>query len=485
MGQTTSSTRSGRSSVAVALLVALVLAVTGVAVAGSAGAQTDDDVDAIAQQLEQDGYFIERGATADPGAFQRLVSGSYRDTWYFVEMVADVDDDFADRLREQVSPTGNVVVLFTETEGGEIFDVAQISTSQSESVEDDALEALFGDWSTPAEFMADVVSRFERNTAATNSSATGSADGSSSPSADGSGSSSGSGWLFLAVPAALIAGGMWFSGRNKKKKQSAAQLETATKIRAEIQTELDELANDVLVLGGPVDLSEKPEAIAHYREATATYTQISDELPDISELAEADLEELVALGTRIAHARWQMDAAEAMANGEPIPEKPPVEPPPEPTRPSPQQPAPRPERLPQQAPRPRVPYSRSRRRSGGGLLDILIAGSGMLGGSRRSSRRSTRSSGGMFGGSSGGMFGGSSGGMFGGLGRGSQSGRSTRQAPRSSRGGGLFGSGSSARSSSRSSSSRRSSSRSSSRRSSSARRSRSSRSRSTSRRRKR
>ncbi|KAG1647453.1 hypothetical protein GQR58_030579 [Nymphon striatum] len=193
----------------------------------------------------------------------------------------------------------------------------------------------------------------------------------------------------------------------------------------------------------------KPDAVQHYREATDTYLTISDELPDVDKLEDADLEELAELGSRISHARWQMDAAEAIMDGEPLPEKPKVPPPPAPPKP----PAPREQqrqRMPQRQPRPRVPYSPSRRRSGGGLLDILIAGAGMT-----ANRRSRgRSSGGMFGGSSR-----------------TQSRTQSRTSPR--RGGGVFG-GNSSSSSRRSSSSRSSSSRRANTRRSASRRARSS-----------
>lgn len=479
---------------AVAAVVALLFAGI-VAGAPTASAQ---DVDLVAGALESQGYFLESGAFGDASDFERLVQDAKGsdDPWYFVSMAGPVSADFSDELRDIVLPTGNVLVYFIDNDG---FEVVQFASNASESVEDAALAVFDTDgWSDPEEFMDDVVRDFDRLTASSNtgSSNTGSSNTGSSGSAntgggsDSTGSSGGFSLWPIAAVIAAIGGGAWFVSRRSRKKEAEGDLETAQKIRAELQTELDELANDVIVLSSPVDLSENAEAIEHYRQATATYTAISDEIPDIDTLEtleKADLRQLSELGVRVSHARWQMDAAEAMIAGEPIPEKPQIAPPVvETPAPQPQQPpAARPRNLERRQPRPRVPYSRSRRSSGGGLLDILIAGSGMLGGGRRSSRRSGGGLGDIFGGgssrtqprSSNRRSSGGGGGVFGGGSSGSSRSRSrSSSGPRS--GGGVFGGGSS--------SSRRSTSRRRSRSSSSRTRSRSSSSRrSTSRRRKR
>ena len=446
---------------------ALALLSLGV-IAGPASAQ---DVDVIVNDLEDDGFYIEPGGDGTSNDFRALVNETQGadDEWYFVSMAGPVDPDFADTLRERVRPTGNVIVYFFDNED---FLNVQLASDESESIEERALISFDSDdWITPDEFMDDVVRDFDRLTVTTSSdtSSSGSgtsSSGTSSSGTSGSGSSSSSDgggaplWPWLVGGGAAVGGGVWWSGRRKKQKAEEDQLEAAEKIRAELQTELDELANDVIVLSGPVDLSENETAINHYREATATYTAISDEIPDLDELANADLRSLSELGARVVQARWQMDAAEAIIGGDPVPEKPEIEPPPPPPEQA-KAPAPEPRippRIQHRQPRPRTPYSRSRRSSGGGLLDILIAGSGMLGGRRR---------GGAFGGSTRGR---SSGGIFGGgtsynPGPSRSRTRST-SSPRS--GGGVFGGGSSSRSSSRTSS-RRSTSRSRTRRGSSGR----------------
>ena len=446
-----------------ALVLVAALALLNLAImAPPAAAQ---DVDVIVSELEDDGFYIEPGGDGTSSDFRALVSetSGADDEWYFVSMAGPVEPDFADTLRERVRPTGNVIVYFFDNED---FLNVQLASNESESIEEQALISFDSDdWITPDEFMDDVVRDFDRITVTTSSGSTSS--GSTSGGTTGSGTTTssdggGSVWPWFVGIGAAVGGGVWWSGRRKKQKDTEEQLEAAAKIRAELQTELDELANDVIVLSGPVDLSENETAINYYREATATYTAISDEIPDLEELANADLRELSELGARVVQARWQMDAAEAIIGGDPVPEKPQVEPPP----PPPEQakapaPAPRvPPQIQQRQPRPRTPYSRSRRSSGGGLLDILIAGSGMLGPRRRGGtfRGSTR------GRSSGGMFGGAS--SYGSGRSGSSRSRSSRSRSSQSRsprpGGGVFGGGGS-RSRSRSSS-RRSTARSRTRR---------------------
>jgi len=460
----TATTAMGRFGIAGAAAVALFFAVSFFAVlvpAAPAGAQTEF-FDEVALALENKGYFVEDGADGSSASFADLVDWAQDRTgqrWYFASFAEPVDQGFADDLRDAIVPQGNVLLFFYDSED---FVYAELASDQSEATEERALEKIDGDWQTVEEFMRDVVDDVA-GTSGTASTGTG-----------GSTSSGGSGFnaWWLGVPVVGVGGGLWWSNRRRKKQTEEQELENAEKIRAEVQTELDELANDVLVLASPVDLSDNAQAVQYYRDATEAYSEISDLLPDPAELENANLAELSDLGARIVHARWQMDAAEALMDGEPIPEKPKVEPPPAPPKPPTTEQRPRPQ-MPHRQPRPRRPYSRSRRSGGGGgvLLDILIAGSGALGrGTRyggRYGRANTR--GGFPGGFGSGRSGG--GGMFGG--------GSTRRSQPSRRGGGVFGGGRSngssrsrrnSGSSSRSRSSSRSSGRSSRGRSSSTRR---------------
>ena len=435
-----------------AMLGALVLAlVTLVLAVPMASAQ---DLDDIVSELERSGYYIEPGADATESEMRSLVDRGNNTAvaWYYVVLSGPAEVGYAATIRDAVRPTGNVLLHSVESDSQGAFDQVDFATGLTRSIEERALAAFDTNWSRPVDYMVDVVTDF---TAATSGPASAGSEGSSGSSSGSASSVGGFPWR-LVVILVVIGGGLWFMSRRGKRKKQGIDLETAQKIRAELQTEIDELANDVLVLSGPVDLSDKPQAIEFYREATDTYLDISAEIPDMEELEHADLGELSDIGARVAHARWQMDAAEAILDGEPLPEKPKVEPPPPPTPPQQRTPQQRQQGLPQRAPRPRMPYSPSRRRSGGGLLDILIAGAGMAGSSRGRSRASD-----------GGVFGG---GTIG-------AGRSRQAQPMPRAGGGVFGGSSryrtanrpSSRSSTRRSSSSTSSSSSSSRRTSSSR----------------
>ncbi|MEM7091360.1 MAG: hypothetical protein AAF567_00045 [Actinomycetota bacterium] len=430
-----------------ATLAAIAMLLAGmVGFAVHAGAQ---DTDAILADLESDGFHIETGADGTDAAFSSLVSrtrANATDRWYFVSLAGAVDADFADLLRDAVRPTGNVLLFYWDIDD---FPQAQLASSETEAVEFDALAPIeSADWTTPDEFMTLVVAEFDRITGASgNAAASDSGSTSTGTTSTGSASSSnaddsggGNGWIWFAGGAAAIGGGIWYSGRRRRKKAEEARVESAAELRDALQTEIDELANDVIVLSGPVDLSEDEQAVEHYRAATATYTAISEEIPDLDGLDVGDFDALHDLGVRVAHARWQMDAAEAIIDGEPIPDKPEVEPPPEPepgkTRPA---PAALPPQVRSRAPRPRTRSTGRRRSGGGGLLDILI-GAGMANSGRR------RRGGGMFGGST----------RTAGSRRSSGSSSQRRSSPRP--GGGVFGGGSSR------SSTRRSTSRSGSRR---------------------
>jgi len=380
--------RNRRSVAAVVAPILMGLAVLSAVlmVPPSASAQ---DTDQIVAELEEFGYYIEQDGFATDAEMRSLVAQAERtgDQWYFVVLSGPADLEYAADLRDQVRPTGNVLLHFEEEDSQGIIDNVDFATGSTEAIEEQALSAFDGNWERPADYMEQVVADF---TSLTSGGTTGGTTGAGTADND-SGGGSGFLWWLIGIP--VVGGGiLWFLNRRSKKRKEKADIETARKIRTELQSELDELANDVLVLSGPIDVSDKPEAIEHYRAATDTYLTISDEIPDLEELRQADLAELADVGLRVAHARWQMDAAEAILDGEPVPEKPKVEPPPPPTPPPTRTIEEQRQRLPQRQPRPRVSYSRSRSRSGGGLLDILIAGGALSSSRRRSSGRSTGSS---------------------------------------------------------------------------------------------
>ncbi|KAG1647455.1 hypothetical protein GQR58_030579 [Nymphon striatum] len=236
------------------------------------------DINVIVDALERDGYYIESGAEASDSELSSVIrrADSSGATWYFVALADSVQEGFEDEIYESVSPQGNVVVHFFDRDG---FDNLWLSSDMSQSEADRLVDASFdAGWNGPADLFNNMVTAFSATSTTTSGSSGSSSSGGSTSSSSGGG---GFPWALLAIPA--------------------------------------------------------PDAVQHYREATDTYLTISDELPDVDKLEDADLEELAELGSRISHARWQMDAAEAIMDGEPLPEKPKVPPPPAPPKP----PAPR------------------------------------------------------------------------------------------------------------------------------------------------
>ncbi|KAG1647450.1 hypothetical protein GQR58_030579 [Nymphon striatum] len=260
------------------------------------------DINVIVDALERDGYYIESGAEASDSELSSVIrrADSSGATWYFVALADSVQEGFEDEIYESVSPQGNVVVHFFDRDG---FDNLWLSSDMSQSEADRLVDASFdAGWNGPADLFNNMVTAFSATSTTTSGSSGSSSSGGSTSSSSGGG---GFPWALLAIPA-VLGGGFWFMRRSSNKKKDEEELESAQKLRAGIQTELDELANDVI-------------------------------LPDVDKLEDADLEELAELGSRISHARWQMDAAEAIMDGEPLPEKPKVPPPPAPPKP----PAPR------------------------------------------------------------------------------------------------------------------------------------------------
>ena len=141
--------------------------------------------------------------------------------------------------------------------------------------------------------------------------------------------------------------------------------------RAVVRQQRDAVANDILKLEDEVRAAGNEDALAHYRNATITYAAIVDEF----ETGDTP-EELTNLAARLDTAIWQLDAAEAILDGNPLPPQPQAR-----VLPRSQQP---------------YPHQRSDRSSSVGVVDliaVMLEGSPMLPGpwfGRRRHRSSRR-----------------------------------------------------------------------------------------------
>jgi hypothetical protein len=105
--------------------------------------------------------------------------------------------------------------------------------------------------------------------------------------------------------------------RRGKKSDEDIQKRRLTEARTEIGTQMDAVANRILELNDQVEVAANDEATAHYRAATDTYDSARDEFQKAT-----TLEQLETLSGRLDHARWDLEAADALTEGRPVPPEP-------------------------------------------------------------------------------------------------------------------------------------------------------------------
>ena len=356
----------------------------------------------IFEQVFTQGFYVEDGASITDAEASAIVSsarnqGSRYHLIVLVETPPGGNTAFAEAVYDFMGiDSGTVFVLseddtgwvsvdeFTEAELEEAFLVASDAGGSDAAYAANFTGALFG-------LDLNVGSTGNSGSSNTGSTAGGSDDG------------GGSGFLWFI----LIVGGLgllvwWVMRRSKAQAARAAEGQFA-EARAEIQVQLDGIANDILDMEVEVRGANNDTVDALFDEAGRTYNEASDEL------AAADTpQELLDLSNKVDLAVWQLDSCEAILDGKEAPPKPKPKKLAPPPQPKPSQPAPgggsSSSSLP---PRPSYPQyqRRSTRRSSGlspGMLEMLIGlGAGAMMGRRRGSSRtgysssSSRSSGGV------------------------------------------------------------------------------------------
>ncbi len=272
-------------------LVLLLVAATAPALA-----QSDPETD-----LRNQGYYIEPGITPDAGSIGRTVA-AMREAgfeFYAISIASEAQD---------TQLVADEVVAFFGSGTAIAMGPGSIGATSSEFSNDQldaALDAI-PDNGTDAE----VVATFARalapdvfQIATTNSDNT---------------SSSGDGvsWGFLGL-VALGVGGTYLLVRSGSKREEKSREADIAEARAEIQAQLDVIANEILEDTDAVSLSDDPEVRKHFERASATYATASDELESAD-----SLNELEDITDRLDEARWQLAAADALRDGQPVPPKP-------------------------------------------------------------------------------------------------------------------------------------------------------------------
>ncbi|MDX1449853.1 MAG: hypothetical protein R3246_12410, partial [Acidimicrobiia bacterium] len=87
--------------------------------------------------------------------------------------------------------------------------------------------------------------------------------------------------------------------------------------RAEIESQVAVVANQILELSDRPDLSANSEATGHFRRASEIFGSAEGRLAGASSTAE-----FAALADDLDDARWELAAAEALLDGRPVPDRP-------------------------------------------------------------------------------------------------------------------------------------------------------------------
>lgn len=288
-------------------------ALTALVVAGPAAA-AQSDVDMVALDVSVDGLYVEPGVSADTSSLNASITRAGNNGVRLMVVLLDRDPGggavaFADAVLDRVQG-GTVLVLSSSSEG-----IA--SSDFDESTLDAAIDRGFLAASNAPSGAGD-----EAYVAAVVDALTGTTSGTTpgtQPTSSSSGGSS-SGLIVMLV----IVGGMvllvWIAIRKSKTSTMRAKDKAITEAKAEIRSQLDAMANTILEITDLVNATAGAQDDTYLRQASATYTQADDAYS-----AATDLNALEALGDRIDEARWQLDAAAAIANGLPVPPQPPKE----------------------------------------------------------------------------------------------------------------------------------------------------------------
>ena len=286
------------------------LTLTAVLLALAAPALAQNPAD-VAAEVRDRGYYIEPGLSADAGRISDAISeAGNRGVRLFVVLL---DDDpgggsttFADAVLDRIGD-GTVLVLSAESEGMASFDFGE---AQREAALDAgfAASAAGGD----AAYVEAVVASL---TGAPVDS--GGSNGNAVPAESSSGGGSKTGLIvMLVIIGGLILLVVWAIRRSKTSAERGRQNAIA-EARKEIKAQLDAMANTILDITDEVMLSDSKKDNEYLQAAGSVYTEAAEAWE-----AADDLNRLEALSDQIDEARWQLDAAAAIAQDKPVPSKP-------------------------------------------------------------------------------------------------------------------------------------------------------------------
>lgn len=269
-----------------------------VAVAPAAFAQT---VSEVVAGLADDGLYVDSRLSVDVGDLRSDIERARNNGLGLYVVLLDEDPAsgaaaFADSVLNQLG-TGTVLVLSATSEG---MASSQMDTATINAALDAGFSAGGGD---------------EGYVRAVVSSITGTAPTSGS---SGGGDGGGGGGLIVLL---VIVGGLvllvWWAIRRSNKASTERRGSLLDEARAEIKRQLDSMANTILEISDIVSASASAADNEYLEKAGATYTAALESYESAN-----DLGSLEDLSDQLDVARWELDAATAIAEGRDVPPKP-------------------------------------------------------------------------------------------------------------------------------------------------------------------
>ncbi len=305
-----------RAASAAAMLVSVLF------VPGAAHAQS---VDAAEADLQDNDVTYEDGALTDDDLedLDRVVAQLQSDGGYFkVVVLASPADEFsstrayAEEVRDALGGTGRVMVFDPEDVG-----IASNVPGESSSINDAEIAAIEAANRSNSFATGVLAAADQLGVKGSGDPGTGSGSGGDDGPTGAPGSSSGSilPLVLLLAFVGLVGFGfyIWWSSRRKKPSQPLSPVSQAEG-EQKVRTEVELTSNLVLELADKVELPDAPkEGVAAFREGATGFADLQDDLE------EADTrEELEAVYPRLVRARWQLQCAAALLDGQPAPPEP-------------------------------------------------------------------------------------------------------------------------------------------------------------------
>jgi len=259
------------------------------------------DITSLSNQAALRHYAVEDGAPVDVNAMEAMVAQLPRSPSFYFIALAEDDPQGADLVANDILTVlgeGTVIVVSPT-------DLGAVSSDYSDAQLSDALDVSLGlfDTSYAQGFTAFADALVQEDA---------SAEG---PSATSSGGGVG-GYVVLLLIAGLVVIVVIAVRRGKKSDEQIEQ-RRLTEARSEIQGQLDAVANRILELSDQVQVAGNDEATGYFRDASAVF----DDVKNTFERA-ASLTDLEDISTRLDKARWQLEAADAVTEGRPVPPEP-------------------------------------------------------------------------------------------------------------------------------------------------------------------